>query len=1003
MQIRLTVVSGPRAEGGAASDVLVTAPAGTPMSAVLRSLRSALPSSLPAPQDSPESPASADTTPVYVGRRRLDPDRQLLGEPPLLEGALLSLHAPSPPTALADPGAALTAYGAAKARLRVVAGPDAGGVHLLQGGRVLLGRSADADVPLDDPDVSRLHCAITVSGEGAATVIDLGSTNGTTLDGVPVGDSPRPFRPGATLRLGQSALRLAELSPRPTAPGAPPEDTVTRARAVVLPSLPNSPDGEGRLVVRLSGAGASPQGSEPASGPDPHSPASEPPPEPPRTPRYPPGRQPQRQPPRGQTVRGLGGTDLEPSEERPRARGLGSWARRIAGGRPPEGGTVPASARPEPEPVPEPEHPRWPDPATLLLTALGPGPRLWERGVGHPDALTLRLGHLTPPRGPAEPLLVDLARDGSLGVAGPRPRLMSVARSLLAQLTALHPPSALRLVLLAPERGAVAEWSWLGWLPHLRPRAGQDCRLLLAHDRRQTEARVGELLRELEDRGDHPPREAPSTVLVVDGDPGTADLRRRVARLVREGPHSGVRALCLGEAPAATATSPAIEALHRARESCPVLPDCTTVAQLSGDVATSVRLYRCGPDGEPAATHSTSAVVDAVSPTWTERFARALAPLREPEVREAGGLPAARTELPRGSRLLDELGLARATPTALLARWSAPGPEHHPGRARVVLGAGVRGPVGLELTPGRPHLGIRGQAGTGKSELLRVVAASLAAGERPGALELLLVDGRGESEGLAGCAELPHVSGHLVATEPGRMREFAQSLSGELKRRAALLDGEPLTGPGDEPRVVAPRRPSEPAPTSEGSALDGAGLSRLVVLVDDLDILLSPALGNPGRPAAGSVVRALEGVVREGARLGVHLVMTTGRPELSADSEVARAVSWWADLSAAPAPVGRGVLSGRGDHWSFQGARVTGRIPRTGTLRPTVVPWDWARAGDSPARRPVRELGNGPTDLALLASAVCRAAESQHNGRSRTGQEAGAGPDRAIAGPRDPG
>ena len=30
--------------------------------------------------------------------------------------------------------------------------------------------------------------------------------------------------------------------------------------------------------------------------------------------------------------------------------------------------------------------------------------------------------------------------------------------------------------------------------------------------------------------------------------------------------------------------------------------------------------------------------------------------------------------------------------------------------------------------------------------------------------------------------------------------------------------------------------------------------------------------------------------------------------------------------------------------------------------------------GDPPARRPVRELGNGPTDLALLASALERAA-----------------------------
>lgn len=60
----------------------------------------------------------------------------------------------------------------------------------------------------------------------------------------------------------------------------------------------------------------------------------------------------------------------------------------------------------------------------------------------------------------------------------------------------------------------------------------------------------------------------------------------------------------------------------------------------------------------------------------------------------------------------------------------------------------------------------------------------------------------------------------------------------------------------------------------------------------------------------------------------------------------------------------------------FQGGRVTGRIPRTATLRPTVVPLEWERMGDPPDRRPVRELGNGPTDLALLASALERAARS---------------------------
>lgn len=152
----------------------------------------------------------------------------------------------------------------------------------------------------------------------------------------------------------------------------------------------------------------------------------------------------------------------------------------------------------------------WPDPAALLLTALGPGARLWERGPGHPEALTVRLGTAdrAAPDGsgllPAVPVTTGLREVGALGLAGPRPRLMGLTRAVVAQLAALHSPDALELVLISADRSRSAEqrtadWSWLGWLPHLRPAHGQDCRLLLAYDREQTTARLDELLRRLED------------------------------------------------------------------------------------------------------------------------------------------------------------------------------------------------------------------------------------------------------------------------------------------------------------------------------------------------------------------------------------------------------------------------------------------------------------------------------------------------------------------------
>ncbi|MFD0393641.1 FHA domain-containing protein [Streptomyces nogalater] len=117
-----------------------------------------------------------------------------------------------------------------------MAGPDAGGVHLLHGGPITVGRSADADVPLDDPDVSRLHCVVTVGADGRVSVADLGSTNGTSLDGTRVTDRPVRVPAGGLLRIGESALRVT-----------PSGGAGTRVRAV--------PDGEGRVRVAVGGDG----------------------------------------------------------------------------------------------------------------------------------------------------------------------------------------------------------------------------------------------------------------------------------------------------------------------------------------------------------------------------------------------------------------------------------------------------------------------------------------------------------------------------------------------------------------------------------------------------------------------------------------------------------------------------------------------------------------------------------------------------------------------------
>lgn len=1129
MQIRLTVLAPPSGQTPArACDVLVTAPAGTALAAVASGLAMAV--------AGPDGSLGSGAVVLFAGRERLDAQRCALGEPPLVDGAVLSLQAP---------GEDETTDEAVPAQLRVVAGPDAGGVHLLHGGTIRIGRSAEADVPLDDPDVSRLHCEVTVREDGRVTVADLGSTNGTSLDGAEVRDRPVLLHPGALLRLGESTLRLASGARTPT--------------------LRTTPDGEGHL--RVAKAPAEPVPDPSYDGPD--APASGPegpwPDHDHRAPDSDTGSRP------GPSA---GHPGRFPEQEAPRRGGIGAWARRLKGGRaePAPASAPEAAAPPAPEAtsasLPTAPEGTWPDPASVLLTALGPGPRLWERDPAHPEALVVRLGTTDRADLPAVPVTVGLREAGALGLAGPRERLSGLARSVVAQLAALHSPTDLEIVLISTDRARTAEerrreWAWLGWLPHLRPMHGQDCRLLLAFDRDQALARTAELVRRLDDGPLGPgwasldpatvaeaagQYEGPFTVVIVDGDPGAAVLRENTARLAAAGAAAGIHLICLAQTPAATPTSPVAATYEAACHASIAFRECGAVGMLSGDVATALRLLRTA--GGRAAGHGTVAAVDAVSAHWAQRFGRALAPLR---AEGSAALPdrQAPVALPPSARLLDELGLARATPASLMARWAStaddqpgatvrgagdeartaaprvgaqrtsaesldspgsgrsrypgpttagsgrtpypsaaesgpstrtgpmpqtgtgtgprtgtgsgtstgprtgtgsgtrtggpagtpvprpagtgtpvPRPAVYAGRPVVVLGAGPRGPVSVDLADEGPHLLIEGPGGSGRTELLRAVAASLAAAARPDRLGIVLVDGAGgeRGESLRPCTELPHAFTHLVASDPVRMREFAQALGGEVKRRAELLGGLDFaewhsrheagqaavpvpaqkTGSAHEaaPRLVGQRAPGASEQRASGQRGDieapmsgtlrlrpAAGrtvdpgpspLPRLVVLVDDFDALIAPALGSPGRPAAGSVVRALEAVAREGGRLGIHLVATSARPDRTEDTELARGARLRIVLDPPavppspdePAP-GRGRLGHPdGRVTPFQGGRVTGRIPRTATLRPTVVPLEWERMGDPPTRRPVRELGNGPTDLALLASALERAARS---------------------------
>lgn len=97
--------------------------------------------------------------------------------------------------------------------------------HRVASARTVIGRGSDADITIADAGSSRRHVEILWDGE-RAMMRDLGSTNGTKVDGQKIGEAP--LKDGTTLLVGRTSIVFRVI---PVA--APPaQDDATRAFGV---------------------------------------------------------------------------------------------------------------------------------------------------------------------------------------------------------------------------------------------------------------------------------------------------------------------------------------------------------------------------------------------------------------------------------------------------------------------------------------------------------------------------------------------------------------------------------------------------------------------------------------------------------------------------------------------------------------------------------------------------------------------------------------------------
>ena len=604
---------------------------------------------------------------------------------------------------------------------------------------------------------------------------------------------------------------------------------------------------------------------------------------------------------------------------------------------------------------------RFPDPATVLSIASGPRRRLWERRPADADYLLLRVGtadlpsavELTDPELdehrrqvvwliPDAPVTISLPERGVVGVAGPGDVPRAIGRWLVAQTATLHSPNDVQICLLTDSTGR-RSWEWARWLPHCGPGAGQNCAVLVGNDAESVAARIAELLAIVSARqqaageaGRQAVRFRPDIMVVFDGSRKLRSLPGAI-QLLQDGPQVGVYAVCLDTN----------DRLLPAECQAVVVaePDGLRVQQAMTDTIRQVS-------------------PDTARPSWCLPLARSIAPIRDASDSDETSV------LPESARLLDVLGLEPPAASAIAARW------RHTGRSTfAMVGASYDGPFGIDIRKDGPHALIAGTTGSGKSELLQTIVASLAVANRPDEMTFVLIDYKGGSA-FADCVRLPHTVGMVTDLDPHQVERALASLSAELTRREHILAAAGAKDIEDYQRLVD-KRQARPLP-------------RLVIVIDEFASMVRDL---------PDFVTGLVNIAQRGRSLGIHLILATQRPSgvVSADirantnlrialrvtdtEESADIIGAPDAASIAKSTPGRAyVRLGHASLVPFQAGRVGGRRPGTGAeaiVRPWLAAVDWTSLGRPEPVRPVMAAHEAEiTDLKVLVEQLQYAARA---------------------------
>lgn len=378
--------------------------------------------------------------------------------------------------------------------------------------------------------------------------------------------------------------------------------------------------------------------------------------------------------------------------------------------------------------------------------------QLWERVAGDPDHLEVCVGLADQPslvqttkqdttraRLWAVPLSVSLPATGSLLVAGPVDRARAVGRSLLLNLATTHAPHELQVSILTTEDGE-ADWDWARWLPHAFIEGGG---ARISSTREQRDIAMTGTRQILDSREDQGPGVA--HVVIIDGaqhvDGGW------LTRVLSRGAELGIHGIVLDP--------------H-------IVPEGVRGTLSLGehqDEGTFVSRDLARTEGILTAELSVG---------WAQRAARAMAGLR-PAVLDDSGVNVPEVHL---TDLVE--GITQAE--HVREEWEQRSPQE-----QVVVGLAGRTPVNVNIVTQGPHAIVGGMTRSGKTEFLLTWLTVMCLHNSVDDLAIVIADFKGGVDH-SHTAKMPHVVSLVTNQDIRAFERTMVMLEAEVKRRQQVLD-----------------------------------------------------------------------------------------------------------------------------------------------------------------------------------------------------------------------